>query len=108
MDQIRELQPLTDANDKLPFVGTTLSTLRQEVGSESTVLGFIGAPWTLAAYSVEGKADKYISSQIASKCTLIWFSGQFGGAVADYNEVSSTVLHYLNFFHRLTFKGDKV
>lgn len=23
-----------------------------------TLLGFIGTPWTLAAYSMEGKADK--------------------------------------------------
>lgn len=58
MDQIRDLTQLTDPEEKLPFVGETLSTLRQEVGSASTVLGFIGAPWTLAAYSVEGKADK--------------------------------------------------
>jgi uroporphyrinogen decarboxylase len=58
MEQVRELRPLTDPDEKLAFVGTTLSTLRQEVGSESTVLGFIGSPWTLAAYSVEGQADK--------------------------------------------------
>ncbi len=30
-----------------------------EVGNASTVLGFIGTPWTLAAYSVEGAADKH-------------------------------------------------
>ena len=58
MQQVKELTPLTDPNEKLPFVGSILSTLRQEVGGASTVLGFIGAPWTLAAYSVEGKADK--------------------------------------------------
>ena len=58
MEQIKELTSLADPDKKLPFVGETLSALRQEVGSASTVLGFIGAPWTLAAYSVEGKADK--------------------------------------------------
>lgn len=58
MDQIRELEPLTDPDERLPFIRDILSALRQEVGSASTVLGFIGAPWTLAAYSVEGKADK--------------------------------------------------
>jgi uroporphyrinogen decarboxylase len=35
-----------------------LQALRQEVGNQSTVLGFVGAPWTLAAYSVEGKGSK--------------------------------------------------
>lgn len=58
MEQIRKLQDLVNPDEKLPFVGATLSSLRQEVGNEATVLGFIGAPWTLAAYSVEGKADK--------------------------------------------------
>lgn len=27
-------------------------------GSEATLLGFIGTPWTLAAYAIEGKAEK--------------------------------------------------
>lgn len=58
MEQVRNLDPLTDPETKLPFVGQILSALRQEVGNQSTVLGFIGAPWTLAAYSIEGKADK--------------------------------------------------
>ena len=58
MEQVEELAPMSDPDTQLPFISTILSALRQEVGSESTVLGFIGAPWTLAAYSVEGKADK--------------------------------------------------
>ena len=57
-DQVRDLQPLTDPEVKLSFVGEILRTLRSEVEGQSTVLGFIGAPWTLAAYAVEGKADK--------------------------------------------------
>lgn len=57
-DQVRDLQPLTDPEVKLSFVGEILRTLRNEVEGQSTVLGFIGAPWTLAAYAVEGKADK--------------------------------------------------
>jgi uroporphyrinogen decarboxylase len=32
--------------------------LRAEVGDKSTVLGFAGSPWTLAAYAIEGKSSK--------------------------------------------------
>lgn len=27
-------------------------------GTEATLLGFIGTPWTLAAYAMEGQGDK--------------------------------------------------
>lgn len=58
MEQVQALTPLEDPQKKLPFVQETLSGIRSEVGNQATVLGFVGTPWTLAAYSVEGKADK--------------------------------------------------
>jgi uroporphyrinogen decarboxylase len=56
-EQIDKLHPF-DPDTTLPFIKTILKTLRQEVGNQSTVLGFVGAPWTLAAYAVEGKSSK--------------------------------------------------
>jgi len=57
-------QPIRDAEglkmlhaldlDMLPFVGEALRDLRKEVGNSAAVLGFVGAPWTLATYIVEG------------------------------------------------------
>ena len=38
-----------------PEVMATLRTVRSELPKETTLLGFCGAPWTLAAYLVEGK-----------------------------------------------------
>lgn len=33
--------------------------IRQEIdGQDTTLLGFVGTPWTLAAYAMEGKADR--------------------------------------------------
>jgi len=50
-----------DAPTKLPFVGATLRALRRELEAEPTaVMGFVGAPFTLAAYAVEGGADKHL------------------------------------------------
>ncbi|KAK1320530.1 hypothetical protein QJS10_CPA03g00260 [Acorus calamus] len=40
--------------EKLHFVGESLKILRQEVGDRAAVLGFVGAPWTIATYIVEG------------------------------------------------------
>lgn len=31
---------------------------RREVDGQATLLGFVGTPWTLAAYAMEGKADR--------------------------------------------------
>jgi uroporphyrinogen decarboxylase len=59
-EQIDKLRPL-EAEESLPFIKTILQSLRQEVGNKSTVLGFVGAPWTLAAYAVEGKGSKTYS-----------------------------------------------
>ena len=58
MDQIKALRTMDDPDSSLPFIRQILSTLRTNVGNESTVLGFIGTPWTLAAYAMEGAADR--------------------------------------------------
>ena len=58
-EQAAALRALDDPAASLPFVAPVLQALRSEVGGESTVLGFVGTPWTLAAYAVEGKADKH-------------------------------------------------
>ena len=57
LEQVNQLQPL-NPEESLPFIKTILQSLRQEVGNNSTVLGFVGSPWTLAAYAIEGKSSK--------------------------------------------------
>ena len=56
-NQIASLYPLEPAGS-LPFVGEVLGRLNKSVGNQAAVLGFAGAPWTLAAYVVEGKSSK--------------------------------------------------
>jgi uroporphyrinogen decarboxylase len=52
--QIHKIDPY----ESTPFVAEALKTLRQEVGPETAVLGFVGCPYTLATYLVEGKSSK--------------------------------------------------
>lgn len=47
-----------DPYESTPFVAEALKALRKEVGEETAVLGFVGCPYTLATYLVEGKTSK--------------------------------------------------
>lgn len=47
-----------NAEEATPYVGEALRALRAEVGNQSAVLGFVGAPFTLASYIVEGGSSK--------------------------------------------------
>ena len=60
LDQISKLRKL-NPTESLGFVGEVLQSLKREIKEESTLLGFVGAPWTLAAYVVEGKSSKNYS-----------------------------------------------
>ncbi len=60
LNQVKALCPL-DPESNLSFVGEVLRRLRESVGNKAAVLGFVGAPWTLAAYVVEGKSSKNYS-----------------------------------------------
>ncbi len=42
--------------DRLWFVGETLRELRRQTEGRTTLLGFVGSPWTLAAYAMEGSS----------------------------------------------------
>lgn len=46
-------------DDKLPFIREILNTLSKEASKANTsLIGFVGAPFTLAAYTIEGKSSK--------------------------------------------------
>ncbi|XAR56467.1 Uroporphyrinogen decarboxylase [Bertholletia excelsa] len=53
--------------EKLHFVGESLKILRREVGGQAAVLGFVGAPWTIATYIVEGGTTRTYTT-IKSMC----------------------------------------
>lgn len=57
VDKLRIPDPQTD----MPFVMETLRTLRAALRGETALVGFCGAPFTLAAYLVEGGGSKSFS-----------------------------------------------
>ncbi|CAM6026861.1 unnamed protein product [Sphagnum balticum] len=58
IQDINKLRTMDDPDQSLPFLRKILSSLRQEVEGKATLIGFVGTPWTLAAYAMEGGADK--------------------------------------------------
>ncbi|HEY9703289.1 MAG TPA: uroporphyrinogen decarboxylase family protein, partial [Allocoleopsis sp.] len=86
-EQVEKLHPL-DPETSLPFIKEILQTLRKEVGNKSTVLGFVGSPWTLAAYCIEGKTSKdyiHIKQMAFSAPELLHkFLGKIADAIAVY------------------------
>ena len=56
-DDVKKMH-LIDPSTAAPFVAEALRTLREEVTPETAVLGFVGCPYTLATYLVEGKTSK--------------------------------------------------
>jgi len=60
LNQVENLKKL-NPSESLSFVGQVHTSLKKDVNKEATVLGFVGAPWTLAAYVVEGKSSKNYS-----------------------------------------------
>lgn len=64
-DDLKKLHPID--LEKLQFVGKSLKILRREVGEKAAVLGFVGAPWTLATYIVEGGSTRTYTT-IKSMC----------------------------------------
>ena len=56
-NQIKNLRPLVP-QESTGFVGNVLGRLRETVGSEATVLGFVGAPWTLLVYMINRRSPK--------------------------------------------------
>lgn len=57
VEMIRSLDPTIST----PFVAEALRCLRKEVGNKSTVLGFVGLPYTIATYMIEGGSSTEFS-----------------------------------------------
>ena len=58
MEDVKAITPL-EPEESMPFVGESLGLLRKAVGNDAAVLGFVGTPFTLASYIVEGGTSSH-------------------------------------------------
>jgi uroporphyrinogen decarboxylase len=54
---VGELRPL-EPDEHVPFVMQTIRDVRQELAGRAAVIGFCGAPFTLACYLIEGRPSR--------------------------------------------------
>lgn len=54
---VQRLRPVI-AEESLPFLGQALKQVKAALPAEIPLIGFAGAPWTLAAYMIEGSGSK--------------------------------------------------
>ena len=56
--------PAVDVNETLGFVARTVSLVRRELEDEAPVIGFAGAPFTVASYAIEGGGSRnYVATK---------------------------------------------
>jgi uroporphyrinogen decarboxylase len=53
--ELAELRPVSDIHQTLSPVYETVRILARELPSETTLIGFAGAPWTVATYMIAGR-----------------------------------------------------
>ena len=72
----------------VPFVGEAVARLARELAGQKPLIGFCGAPFTLAAYLVEGRSgegfDQIQSLMFREPATLRELLDKLADAMADY------------------------
>lgn len=58
MDGVRALKPKEAIHEKLAPIYETVRILARELPKETTLIGFAGAPWTVATYMIAGRGSK--------------------------------------------------
>ena len=77
-----------DPRQSMPFVGGAIEIIRRELPPDIPLIGFAGAPFTLAAYAIEGGASR---NYIETKKIMLGDPGawrvlmeKFTGQITDY------------------------
>ena len=58
IEDVEALQGGKEAADKLTYVYDTIKLIKEQLDDSKALIGFTGAPWTLATYMIEGRGTK--------------------------------------------------
>ncbi|OGG99812.1 MAG: uroporphyrinogen decarboxylase [Candidatus Lambdaproteobacteria bacterium RIFOXYD1_FULL_56_27] len=80
-----------DPDQGTPYVGKILNLLQKEVAGRVPIIGFAGAPFTLACYAIEGEGSKLFSK------TKALFFDQPALAHKLMEKLTQMTINYLNY-----------
>lgn len=80
---------IPDTEDSMPFVLEAIKMLRRELSGKVPLIGFSGAPWTLATYIIEGGSSKNF---LHTKRMMYQNPGLFNALL---EKITATVIEYL-------------
>lgn len=91
LENIKKLKPWNEAATEMLFQKEAMQITRRRLPAEKGLIGFVGGPWTLFVYAVEGT---HAGNLLKSKTS--W---------ALWNEFSKIILNFLKENIRLQFEG---
>ena len=90
MDGVRGLKPVEDIHETLSPIYETLRILSRELPPETTLIGFAGAPWTVATYMIAGRGSPDQAAAHALKNT------DRAAFVALMDRITEATIEYLS------------
>lgn len=78
-----------DPRESMPFVGEAIKIIRRELPRDIPLIGFAGAPFTLAAYAIEGGGSR---NYIEAKKIMLGDPGAWGVLM---EKLSGQIIEYL-------------
>ena len=82
---------IQDAKESMPYIAEAIELIRKELPSDIPLIGFGGAPFTLASYAIEGKGSR----------NYVFVKQMMYGDTSAWNELMSKIttiaIDYLNY-----------
>lgn len=118
-EDVASLSDTWDFDATLPFIREILGTLSKEAERANTsLIGFVGAPFTLASYTIEGKSSKHcletkkllMADEIGDNKAMTQFLDKLANMIGDYGchqiECGAQVIQmFESWAHQLSPKG---
>lgn len=97
--QVDALQPLHEPSTQLVFTGQVIRTLRETLNGELPLIGFAGAPLTLASFLVAGESPITRGAGVSDKATPVFQMMEETPELLHclLSKLTDMTIHYLNY-----------